>query len=213
MGRKPLAGEICTTQQLLADFFNRSTVGLAIYDDELRYQALNPCLAAMHGMSLNLHLGRTLRDVLGEVALRVEPAIKQVLATGQPVLNFEIAGALPTKKRPGRWVDSFFPAKDANGRVKQVGVVVVPLTPETKLRQVAYSGTEVLRSWKEIAGYLGACVKTVQRWEHEHKFPIRRLKASKGAMVYALKTDVDHWLRSETLRSHTRGAKRSSFQS
>jgi hypothetical protein len=209
MGRK-LTDEICTTQQLLADFFNQSTVGLAIYDDDLRYQALNPCLAEMHGMAMGLHLGRSLREVLGEVALRVVPVITHVLSTGRPVLNFEIAGALPTRKRPGRWVDSFLPAKDANGRVRQVGVVVVQLTPDTKLRQAAYSGTEVLRSWKEIAGYLGACVKTVQRWEQEHKFPIRRLKASKGAMVFALKTDVDNWLRSETLRSESRGAKPSS---
>jgi len=217
MGRKPLTGEICTTQQLLTDFFNQSTVGLAIYDDDLRYQALNPCLAEMHGMSMGLHLGRTLRDVLGEVALRVEPAIKHVLTTGRPLLNLEIAGALPSSKRPGRWVDNFFPAKDAYGRVKQVGVVVVQLTPETKLQQVAYSGTETLRSWKEIANYLGACVKTVQRWEHEYKFPIRRLKASKGAMVFALKTDVDNWLRSDTLRVEalrrgTRGAKPSSVR-
>jgi len=211
MGRNSLPEEICTTQQLLADFFNKSTVGLAIYDNELRYQALNPCLAEMHGMPMGSHLGRTMRDVLGEVALRVEPAIKQVLTTGRPVLNLEIAGALPTSKRPGRWIDNLFPAKDANGRVKQVGVVVVQLTQDTKMRQAAFSGTEVLRSWKEIAGYLGSCVKTVQRWEQQYKFPIRRLKASKGAMVFALKTDVDHWLRSETLRSETRVAKPSSF--
>jgi PAS fold len=211
MGHR-LTDEICTTQQLLADFFNQSTVGLAIYDDDLRYQALNPCLAEMHGVPMGLHLGRSLREVLGEFALRVEPVIKHVLSTGQPVLNFEIAGALPTRKRPERWIESFLPAKDAHGRVRQVGVVIVQLMPDTQLRQAAYSGTEMLRSWKEIAGYLGACVKTVQRWEHEYKFPIRRLRASKGAMVFALKTDVDNWLRSETLRSDTlrsesRGAK------
>jgi len=198
MGCITLSDEICTTPGPLADFFNNSTVGFALYDSELRYQAINPCLAAMHGMSLRSHLGRPLREVLGEVALRVEPAIKHVLDTGQPLLNFEIAGALPTKKRPGRWVDNLFPAKDANGRVKQVGVVIVQLTADTKLRQAAYSGAEVLRSWKEIADYLGASVKTVQRWEHEYKFPIRRLKASKGAMVFALKTDVDNWLRVKT---------------
>src|ERR1700722_9541369 len=122
MLRRALSTEIFNTQELVTDFFNDSTVGLAIYDDQLRYQALNPCLAAIHGMSLKSHLGRTLRDVLGEVALRVEPAIKHVFSTGRPLWNFEIAGALPAKKRPGRWVDSLFPAKDPNGRVKQVGV-------------------------------------------------------------------------------------------
>ncbi len=201
MLRRALSTEIFDTQELVTDFFNNSTVGLAIYDDQLRYQALNPCLAAIHGISLKSHLGRTLRDVLGEVALRVEPAIKHVLSTGRPLWNFEIAGALPAKKRPGRWVDSLFPAKDPNGRVKQVGVVVVPLATDTKLRSAAYNETEVLRSWKEIADYLGACVKTVQRWEQEYRFPVRRLKASKGAMVFALKTEVDHWLQTETRRA------------
>jgi hypothetical protein len=195
---RPFSGEIFNTQELVTDFFNNSTVGFAIYDDQLRYQALNPCLAAIHGMSLKSHLGRTLRDVLGEVALRLEPAIKHVLSTGRPLWNFEIAGALPTKKRPGRWVDSLFPAKDPNGRVKQVGVVVMPLASDTNLRPAAYNQTEVLRSWKEIADYLGACIKTVQRWEQEYRFPVRRLRASKGAMVFALKTEVDHWLRTET---------------
>lgn len=198
MLHRALSTEIFNTQELVTDFFNNSTVGLAIYDDQLRYQTLNPCLAAMHGMSLKSHLGRTLRDVLGEVALRLEPALKHVLSTGRPLWNFEIAGALPTKRRPGRWVDSLLPAKDSNGRVKQVGVVVVPLAADTNLRQSAYSETEVLRSWKEIADYLGASVKTVQRWEQEYKFPIRRLKASKGAMVFAVKMDVDDWLRAET---------------
>jgi hypothetical protein len=201
MLRRALSTEIFNTQELVTDFFNDSTVGLAIYDDQLRYQALNPCLAAIHGISLKSHLGRTLRDVLGEVALRVEPAIKHVLSTGRPLWNFEIAGALPAKKRPGRWVDSLFPAKDPNGRVKQVGVVVVPLATDTKLSSGAYNETEVLRSWKEIADYLGACVKTVQRWEQEYRFPVRRLKASKGAMVFALKTEVDHWLQTETRRA------------
>jgi PAS fold len=195
MGPMQFSNGVFNTHELVGNFFNNSTVGFAIYDDELRYQALNPCLAAIHGMSLSAHLGRTLRDVLGEVALRVEPAIKHVMRTGRPLWNFEIAGALPNQKRPGRWVDSLFPAKDPHGRVKQVGVVVMQVTPDTKLQQAAYSGTEVLRSWKEVANYLGTCVKTVQRWEREHSFPIRRLKPGKGAMVFALKTDVDYWLR------------------
>ena len=198
MGQTGFSDGVFNSHELVANFFNNSTAGLAIYDDELRYQALNPRLAEIHGMSLSSHLGRTLREVLGEVALRLEPAIKHVLSTGQPLWNFEIAGAMPNRKRPGRWVDSLFPARDPHGRVKQVGVVVMQLTPETKMQQAAYSGRQVLRSWKEIADYLGTCVKTVQRWEQEHRFPIRRLKASKGAMVFALKTDVDHWLRTDS---------------
>lgn len=214
IGRKALSGEIVTAQRLLTDFFNNSTVGFAVDDDQLRYRVANPCLAAMDGISAQSHLGRTLREILGEVALQVEAAVKEVLTTGRPILNVELAGPLPTRAEAGHWVDSLFPVKDANGRVKQVGVVVVELTAETRLKQSdglhgisananspPNSGTQVLRSWKEIADYVRACVKTVQRWEQKYKFPVRRLKASKGAVVFALRAEVDRWMRTETRRA------------
>src|ERR1039458_10390833 len=181
---------------LLADFFYNSSVGLAIFDDQLRYQALNHCLAAMHGIPVESHLGKTPREILGIIALQVEPAIKQVFTTGTS-----------TKAAGGRWVNHLFPLKDANGRVKQVGAVVVELRPNTKLELVGAiheadslpdAANEVLRSWKEIANYVGACVKTVQRWEQRYNLPIRRIERSKGAVVFALKAEVDSWLRMRT---------------
>ena len=180
----------------LADFFNNSSVGLAVFDNKLRYQALNHCLAAMHGIPVESHLGKTLREILGKVALQVEPAIKQVFATGRP-----------TRAEGGRWVNYLFPLKDANGRVKQVGAVVVELRPNTKLElagtihgadSLPDTANEVLRSWKEIANYVGASVKTVQRWEQRYNFPIRRIERSKGAVVFALKAKVDSWIRMRT---------------
>jgi hypothetical protein len=48
----------------------------------------------------------------------------------------------------------------------------------------------VLRSWKDIAQYVGACVKTVQRWEYAHGFPVQRLDPQKGAVVFALRDEV-----------------------
>lgn len=145
---------------LLADFFYNSNVGLGIVDDQLRYRALNPRLAEMNGIAIEFHLGKTLRKVLGDVALQVEPAIKQVLATGQPILNFVLAGTLPARDEATRFVDHLLPLKDAWGRVKHVGAVVVELRPETKLELVGAireagslpdTANEVLRSWKEIA--------------------------------------------------------------
>ena len=188
----------------LARFLNDSNVGFAIVDDQLRYQALTLPLAKMNGIAIKFHLRKTLREVLGEVALQVEPAIKRVLATGEPIFNFVLAGTLPARAEPSRFVDHFLPIKDAKGRVKRVGAVVVELRPDTKLELVgavheAESLTdrshEVLRSWKEIANYVRTSVKTVQRWEQRYNFPIRRLARSKGAAVFALKAEVDSWIR------------------
>jgi|SRR5579862_5701600 len=55
--------------------------------------------------------------------------------------------------------------------------------------------TEILNSWKEIAAYVGRGVRTVQRWERELNFPVRRPRGKERSAVIALKSDVDRWLR------------------
>lgn len=186
----------------LNGFFADSNVGLAVFDDQLRYQALNPCLARINGLSIESHLGKTLREVLGNVALRAEPAIRRAFATGRPVANVHLAGQLPNKAKPQRFLDNFFPIKDSNGAVRQVGAVVL-LLPETTREETGTSDNVLtpsagtLRSWKEIANYVGACTKTVQRWEQNYRFPIRRLQQSKGSVVFAFQEEVDRWMGSQ----------------
>jgi transcriptional regulator with PAS, ATPase and Fis domain len=203
-------GKRFDAEWLLAKFLNNSNVGLGIVDDQLRYEALNLRLAEMNGIAIESHLGKTLREVLGEVASQVEPAIKQVLATGQPIFNFLLAGTLPARTEATRFVDHLLPFKDAKGRVKHVGAVVVELRPNMKLEPTSRihaadslprTRNETLRSWKEISNYVGACVKTVQRWEKQYNFPIRRLERSKGAVVFAFKAEVDGWMQTQTQRA------------
>ena len=183
----------------LAAFFNNSNVGLAVFDEELRYQAVNPWLADLHRYSVEFHLGQTVRTIIGAVADRPEPAIRRVFATGCTISNLEVGGKLPTKTVTERWVDNFFPIKDQTGKVRQVGGVIVPVPEMTKgdeatVCQEAKTSARVLRSWKEIAGYVGTCAKTVQRWEQSYSFPIRRVKANKGSVVFAMRREVDTWL-------------------
>jgi transcriptional regulator with PAS, ATPase and Fis domain len=195
------------TDRILDEFLKSSNVGLGIVNHELRFQALNLRLAEMNGIPIKSHLGRTVREVLGdEVAVQVEPAIKQVLETGQPIFNFVLEGNLPGRQDATRLVDHLLPLRDANGNVKQVGAVVVEIRPNSKPvggihahnEPLPDSRNEILRSWKDIANYVGACVKTAQRWEQQHGLPVRRLERSNGAVVFALKAEVDSWVQMRT---------------
>ena len=58
--------------------------------------------------------------------------------------------------------------------------------------------SEILRSWKEIAAYAGASVRTLQRWEREFRLPIRRIATKKGSVVFAFRADLDTWFRART---------------
>jgi PAS domain-containing protein len=131
--------------------------------------------------------------------------VPAVVATGRPVLKFEVKGAVSAKTATGHWIDNLFPLKDAQGRVKKVCAVVAEATSanltQTRPDFRSVSGRTALRSWKEIADYAGACIKTVQRWEQSYGFPTRRLKASKGAVVFALPEEVDNWMRARSQRT------------
>jgi predicted DNA-binding transcriptional regulator AlpA len=192
MARRAASDEIFGSN--LADFFSNSNVGLAVFDDKLRYQAINPWLAQVHRYSVDFHIGKTVHAILGEVASLAEPAIRRVLATGLPVSHLQIEGRLPTKMLAERWVDSFFPIKNHRGDVHQVGAVVLSIPTAGIAEENSLTTGTVLRSWKEIASYVGACTKTVQRWEQTHRFPVRRVQAGKGAVVFAIRDEVDNWL-------------------
>jgi excisionase family DNA binding protein len=55
--------------------------------------------------------------------------------------------------------------------------------------------SDVLNSWKEIATYLNAGVRTVQRWERMNGLPVHRAGDGVRAHVLALKPEIDAWIR------------------
>jgi Tol biopolymer transport system component len=56
-----------------------------------------------------------------------------------------------------------------------------------------------LTSWKEIAAYLDASVRTVQRWEQQNGLPVHRVLRDKRSAVFALSTELDEWRANRTI--------------
>src|SRR5271170_2570790 len=111
------------SEQLLNAYFSASKVGLVILDAELRFVAINQTLAEMNGIPAEAHLGKSLREMLGDFAELIEPQFRRVFATQQPILDLEISSVLPTRTEPGHWIEHFIPIKNASGEVAQVGGV------------------------------------------------------------------------------------------
>lgn len=55
----------------------------------------------------------------------------------------------------------------------------------------------VLTSWKDIARYVGKGVRTVQRWERDLAFPVRRTKPREKGSVLAVPREIDSWVKSQ----------------
>src|SRR5215471_14714596 len=94
------SGALDEARRILTAFSGASVIGLSVCDDQLRYQGINDALAAMNGISAQAHVGNTVRDILGNAAAKPEPALRRVLASGQPVY-FELTAMLPTRSELG----------------------------------------------------------------------------------------------------------------
>jgi formate hydrogenlyase transcriptional activator len=135
-------------EQLLAAFFSASNVGFYILDKDLSYVAVNHALADMNGRPAAAHLGKTLREVLGELADQIEPELQRVLNTGKPVLDLEVSGVLPARGEVEHQLGHYFPIRDGTGQVKQIGVMVVGNTGRRRLEQAITTLADKLQQEK-----------------------------------------------------------------
>ncbi|MBI3492872.1 MAG: helix-turn-helix domain-containing protein, partial [Acidobacteria bacterium] len=60
-------------------------------------------------------------------------------------------------------------------------------------------GPDRLDSWKAISAYLNRDERTVRRWERERGLPIGRVPGGHGSSVFAYRSELDAWLRSDTV--------------
>ena len=80
---------------MLGALFEQAPVGQAVWDAELRYAAINDALARINGFPAADHIGRTPAELLGEVGVQVEAALRRVLETGADVKEMEFSGETP----------------------------------------------------------------------------------------------------------------------
>jgi PAS domain-containing protein len=94
---------------LLDALFLRAPVGLAFFDRSLRYVRVNEALAAMDGVPVRDHIGRTVAELLPDLA-GLAAAFRRVMDTGEPIAALEYTGETPAKPGEMRhWRGSFYP--------------------------------------------------------------------------------------------------------
>ncbi|MGW2118142.1 SpoIIE family protein phosphatase [Streptomyces zhihengii] len=109
---------------------DQSPIGLAVLRPDLRYVAVNPALERIGGLPADELLGRSFRETLpfGD-ADRLEAALREVLATGTPLLDRHVVGRIRAEPAGERaWSVSLYRLEDPGGRVIGVAVSVVDVT-------------------------------------------------------------------------------------
>jgi PAS domain S-box-containing protein len=126
-------------QQQLAEIeaiYQSSPIGLSVLSTDFRFLRINQRLAEMNGPPVAAHLGRTVREVLPNLADAAEQVLQTIVQTGEPLLNVEIRGETPAQPGIERvWLEHFLPLKDDRGEVIGISVVCEEVTKRKRAEQ------------------------------------------------------------------------------
>jgi PAS domain S-box-containing protein len=114
--------------------FDQVPVGLAVLDLDLRYVRINRLLADINGLAAEDHIGKSIHDVVPAIAPAAEIRIREVMATGRPIVDSVFEGAtaaLPHQRRT--WRESLHPVFDRAETLLGVTVVVEEITEQRRL--------------------------------------------------------------------------------
>ncbi len=122
--------------QALDLIYATAPIGLCVLDRSLRYVRINAWLARINGRPPEAHIGRTVREMVPEIADQFEPLGRRVLETGVPALDIEIHGTTPADPDTRRvWVESIYPLVGARSGVAGLSVVVRDDTERRQTRE------------------------------------------------------------------------------
>lgn len=123
--------EASSQQQLaqLEAIYATAPIGLCFLDPQRRHVQINEKLAEINGLSISEHIGRTVEEIVPELAATLEPIFEQVLRTGIPVLDLEIRGTTPAQPKVERyWLANYYPLKTADGESLGINITVQEIT-------------------------------------------------------------------------------------
>lgn len=126
--------ELERQKALLETFTQNVPVGLAFIDTDFRHVVANMELEKISRVPRGETVGKLVSDVLpSDFATDVEKAVRYVMDTSESVVWHEVSSAMVGGNR---YIDaSFLPVKASDGSVLGVGVVLVDMTEQVRMRK------------------------------------------------------------------------------
>jgi two-component system, chemotaxis family, CheB/CheR fusion protein len=130
----------------LEAIYDTAPIGLAVLDTQLRFVRINERLAAMNGVPIQDHIGRTAREIVPLVAAVADPYFRQVLDTGEPIFNVELTAETPAQPGVMRtWIEHYNPLRNERGQLIGINVVVEEVTERKQAEEALRESEERFR--------------------------------------------------------------------
>ena len=108
--------------------YDTAPIGLAFLSPDCRYLQINQRLTEICGISVEGHLGRTVRECVPALADSVEAIVRTMMETGEPVTGIEIAGQRPDDVHQRSWMTYWHPVHGPDNEIIGINVAAEEIT-------------------------------------------------------------------------------------
>jgi PAS domain S-box-containing protein len=130
-----LATDATTVRQVERDLalshslVNQTPLGIAVFDNDLRWVGVNPALERINGVPEEAVLGRRVGEVLPDLDVEaIEARMRHVLETGRPLLDQQTVGRTAADAQERAYSESYHRIEDTDGRVLGLAMAVLDVT-------------------------------------------------------------------------------------
>jgi PAS domain S-box-containing protein len=120
---------------VLNALFASAPLGLALFDADLRLSRLNAALAQMINHPLSSVVGLKLHSLVPRLADELEPVLSKVLATGIPLVNYELVRLGDAPEPPRTFLLTAYPVRPDEGQAVGVGIAVTEITDRKRAEE------------------------------------------------------------------------------
>jgi diguanylate cyclase (GGDEF)-like protein/PAS domain S-box-containing protein len=184
----------------IEQIYRYAPVGLFIFDRDYRFLRINERMAEINGFSPEAHIGKSMWEIVPDLAGQLEETYRPVFERGVPVLDVEIHGRTPRDPETSHdWLASFFPLKSEGGAVVGLIGAVLDISERKRVEQALRASEAEVRRLALTDPLTG--IANRRRLADALRVEIHRVERY-GGRLSAVMTDLDHFKRVNDRHGH-----------